>query len=59
MLEFPKNKVVFMEILDFILIVIFVFLMIVLVIGFNHRMMQKNKEREERFKKYKKGEQNE
>ncbi|EAL5073336.1 hypothetical protein DPY46_06875 [Campylobacter jejuni] len=56
MLEFPKNKVVFMEILDFILIVIFVFLMIVLVIGFNHQMMQ-NKEREERFKKYKKGEQ--
>ncbi len=43
-----------MEILDFILIVIFVFLMIVLVIGFNHQMMQKNKEREERFKKYKK-----
>ncbi|WP_079865788.1 hypothetical protein [Campylobacter jejuni] len=59
MLEFPKNKVVFMEILDFILIVIFVFLMIDLVIGFNHQMMQKNKEREERFKKYKKGEQNE
>ncbi|EAJ9126312.1 hypothetical protein ACY3CI_001178 [Campylobacter jejuni] len=59
MLEFPKNKVVFMEILDFILIVIFVFLTIVLVIGFNHQMMQKNKEREERFKKYKKGEQNE
>ncbi|MGI7918617.1 hypothetical protein ACNGIS_04945 [Campylobacter jejuni] len=59
MLEFPKNKVVFMEILDFILIVIFVFLMIVLVIGFNHQMMQKNKEREDRFKKYKKGEQNE
>ncbi|BEJ85764.1 hypothetical protein ABZL51_000913 [Campylobacter jejuni] len=59
MLEFPKNKVVFMEILDFILIAIFVFLMIVLVIGFNHQMMQKNKEREERFKKYKKGEQNE
>ncbi|EKT7750405.1 TPA: hypothetical protein R0975_001619 [Campylobacter jejuni] len=59
MLEFPKNKVVFMEILDFILIVIFVFLMIVLVIGFNHQMIQKNKEREERFKKYKKGEQNE
>ncbi|ELE0303357.1 hypothetical protein RDH15_001398 [Campylobacter jejuni] len=59
MLEFPKNKVVFMEILDFILIVIFVFLMIVLVIGFNHQMMQKNKEREESFKKYKKGEQNE
>ncbi|EAL6236657.1 hypothetical protein DT097_04165 [Campylobacter jejuni] len=59
MLEFPKNKVVFMEILDFILIVIFVFLMIVLVIGFNHQIMQKNKEREERFKKYKKGEQNE
>ncbi|EAK8177156.1 hypothetical protein E7O73_06265 [Campylobacter jejuni] len=59
MLEFPKNKVVFMEILDFILIVIFVFLMIVLVIGFNHQMMRKNKEREERFKKYKKGEQNE
>ncbi|EAK2754172.1 TPA: hypothetical protein SE541_000970 [Campylobacter jejuni] len=59
MLEFPKNKVVFMEILDFILIVIFVFLMIVLVIGFNHQVMQKNKEREERFKKYKKGEQNE
>ncbi|ECR3134553.1 hypothetical protein I7W86_07625 [Campylobacter jejuni] len=57
MLEFPKNKVVFMEILDFILIVIFVFLMIVLVIGFNHQVMQKNKEREERFKKYKKGEQ--
>ncbi|MGM9256877.1 hypothetical protein ACTFIF_02855, partial [Campylobacter jejuni] len=26
---------------------------------FNHQMMQKNKEREERFKKYKKGEQNE
>ncbi|EOI2945130.1 hypothetical protein ACMHTO_001583, partial [Campylobacter jejuni] len=26
-------------------------------IGFNHQMMQKNKEREERFKKYKKGEQ--
>ena len=47
MLEFPKNKVVFMEILDFILIVIFVFLMIVLVIGFNHQMMQKNKERED------------
>ncbi|EMO8742568.1 hypothetical protein WDO50_000837 [Campylobacter jejuni] len=59
MLEFPKNKVVFMEILDFILIVIFVFLMIVLVIGFNRQMMQKNKEREEGFKKYKKGEQNE
>ncbi|HEC1877577.1 TPA: hypothetical protein R1794_000814 [Campylobacter jejuni] len=59
MLEFPKNKVVFMEILDFILIVIFVFLMIVLVIGFNRQMMQKNKEREERFKKYNKGEQNE
>ncbi|EGZ6030628.1 hypothetical protein JJE90_001090 [Campylobacter jejuni] len=59
MLEFPKNKVVFMEILDFILIVIFVFLMIVLVIGFNRQMMQKNKEREERFTKYKKGEQNE
>ncbi|EIK5207336.1 hypothetical protein LJ923_001285 [Campylobacter jejuni] len=59
MLEFPKNKVVFMEILDFILIVIFVFLMIVLVIGFNRQMMQKNKEREERFKNYKKGEQNE
>ncbi|EAI2872228.1 TPA: hypothetical protein ACH6H0_000718 [Campylobacter jejuni] len=59
MLEFPKNKVVFMEILDFILIAIFVFLMIVLVIGFNHQMMQKNKEREERLKKYKKGEQNE
>ncbi|HEC1874140.1 TPA: hypothetical protein SAH81_001032 [Campylobacter jejuni] len=59
MLEFPKNKVVFMEILDFILIVIFVFLMIVLVIGFNRQMIQKNKEREERFKKYKKGEQNE
>ncbi|EAL8577092.1 hypothetical protein DYR41_06940 [Campylobacter jejuni] len=56
MLEFPKNKVVFMEILDFILIVIFVFLMIVLVTGFNRQMMQKNKEREERFKKYKKGE---
>ncbi|MFH5381729.1 hypothetical protein, partial [Campylobacter jejuni] len=54
-----KNKVVFMEILDFILIVIFVFLMIVLVIGFNRQMMRKNKEREERFKKYKKGEQNE
>ncbi|EHY7560687.1 hypothetical protein K4091_001305 [Campylobacter jejuni] len=59
MLEFPKNKVVFMEILDFILIVIFVFLMIVLIIGFNRQMIQKNKEREERFKKYKKGEQNE
>lgn len=59
MLEFPKNKVVIMEILDFILIVIFVFLMIVLVIGFNRQMIQKNKEREERFKKYKKGEQNE
>ncbi|MBC5858178.1 hypothetical protein Cjcuy013_03820 [Campylobacter jejuni] len=59
MLEFPKNKVVFMKILDFILIVIFVFLMIFLIIGFNRQMIQKNKEREERFKKYKKGEQNE
>ncbi|HDZ5084906.1 TPA: hypothetical protein RTH03_000135 [Campylobacter jejuni] len=48
-----------MEILDFILMIIFVFLMIFLVIGFNRQMIQKNKEREERFEKYKKGDQNE
>lgn len=44
-----------MEILDFILMIIFVLFMIFLVIGFNRQMIQKNKEREERFKKYNKG----
>ncbi len=39
-----------MEILDFILIVIFVFLMIVLVIGFNRQMMQKTKKEKKDLK---------
>ncbi|MFQ6342027.1 hypothetical protein [Campylobacter sp. VTCC 70190] len=58
MLEFPKTRL-FMEILDFILTSIFVFLMLFLVIGFNRQMTQKNKEKEERFKKFKKGDKNE
>lgn len=48
-----------MEILDFILTSIFVFLMLFLVIGFNRQMTQKNKQKEERFKKFKKGDKNE
>lgn len=50
MLEFHENKVVFMEILDFIITTIFILLMIFLVIGFNRQMIQRNKEKEKRFK---------
>ncbi|MCC8277829.1 hypothetical protein LNU06_02475 [Campylobacter sp. VicNov18] len=39
-----------MEILDFIITTIFILLMIFLVIGFNRQMIQRNKEKEKRFK---------
>ncbi|WP_137620619.1 large conductance mechanosensitive channel protein MscL [Campylobacter estrildidarum] len=41
-----------MSILDFIIVAFFIFLMIFLIVGFNHQMSQKSKEREERFQKY-------
>ena len=48
-----------MEIFDFIFTFIFVLFIAFLVIGFNRQMTQKIKDREERFKKFKKGDKNE
>ncbi len=48
-----------MAILEFILIMLFVCFMVFLVIGFNRQMSEKAKAREERFKKFEKGDKNE
>lgn len=42
-----------MEILDFIIVVLFVAFMLVLIIGFNKQMQEKAKAREERYKNLK------
>ncbi|MCX2682813.1 hypothetical protein OQH60_02900 [Campylobacter sp. MIT 21-1685] len=48
-----------MKILNCIMIVFFVCLMMFLIIGFNRQMIQKAKEREKKYKKLNKGDDNE
>lgn len=48
-----------MDFIDFILTALFVFLMLVFVIGFNKQMSERTKAKEERFKKLTKGDKNE
>ena len=48
-----------MQIFDFLMLTFFVCIMVILVIGFNKQMQERARQKEERFKKFKKGDKNE